>query len=246
VVVDPSYRIVSARIPRVDIFERVADPDDLEAVIALEALANPRIREQAGGLHLVPKEQRVVGPGSTFIMAPFAYPRVSRFSDGSYGVYYAATQLETAIAETTYHRESFMRDTNEPPIDLDMRVIEARIRGDLLDLTRAPNRKAILDPNDYGASQTFARKKRAGDCDGLHYPSVRRRGGFCVAVFKPNLVSGAHTTQYLGYRWDGTAIIDVFKKLSLSDRYPGARGGRGKHRKRKPLDKLAVTGGAPA
>ncbi len=36
------------------------------------------------------------------VMAPFTHlnPKGSRFSDGSYGVYYAAKRLSTAIAET--------------------------------------------------------------------------------------------------------------------------------------------------
>ena len=38
----------------------------------------------------------------------------SRFSDGTFGVYFAAAELETAIAETVHHFEIFARDSNDP------------------------------------------------------------------------------------------------------------------------------------
>lgn len=61
-------------------------------------------------------------------------PNGSRFSDGSYGVYYAAREQETAIYETVYHAERFLRDSREAPIEQDMRVYIAPIEGDLHDL----------------------------------------------------------------------------------------------------------------
>ena len=48
----------------------------------------------------------------------------SRFTDGSYGVYYAARELETAIRETAYHFGRFLRSTNEPlGTEMEMRVL---------------------------------------------------------------------------------------------------------------------------
>jgi hypothetical protein len=112
----PCYRIVPSRFPPVSLFERVADPADLEAVFQVEALTNDRLREQAGELALVAPEDRVAGPGTTPIMAAFTHlnPEGSRFTDGSYGVFYAALALETAIAETTRHRARFLEATDEP------------------------------------------------------------------------------------------------------------------------------------
>ena len=98
----PCYRIIPSRFPPIQLFERVADPQDLEAVFALEALTNPRLRDEVGDIRLVPPDERISGPGSSIVMAAFTYlnPQASRFSDGSYGVFYAGRELETAIAET--------------------------------------------------------------------------------------------------------------------------------------------------
>ena len=88
----PCRRIVSSRFPPIQLFERVTDPQDLEAIFAVDALTNPRLRDEVGDIRLVPPEGRVSGPGASVIMAAFTHlnPSGSRFSDGAYGVFYAA------------------------------------------------------------------------------------------------------------------------------------------------------------
>src|SRR5690606_22607554 len=93
----PSWRIVPSRFPPVGLFDRIASPDDLDALFELEGMTNPRLRQELGELSLVPAERRISGPGTTPIMAAFTHPSPdgSRFSDGSWGVYYAARERET-------------------------------------------------------------------------------------------------------------------------------------------------------
>ncbi|MXY24977.1 MAG: DUF2384 domain-containing protein [Acidobacteria bacterium] len=55
----PSWRVLPSRFPTIAVFERVAGPQDLEAVLELEALTNPRLRDEAGDIRLVPTEDRV-------------------------------------------------------------------------------------------------------------------------------------------------------------------------------------------
>jgi hypothetical protein len=98
----PSYRIIPSRFPPISLFERVADPADLEDVLALESLTNPRLREEAGEIAMVPPEDRIAGPGTAYVMAAFTHvrPEGGRFHDGTFGAYYAAAERPTAIAET--------------------------------------------------------------------------------------------------------------------------------------------------
>lgn len=84
---DQSFRIIFSRYPFIGIYDRIADPADIEAVVELERLTNDRIREEAGDIALVPTADRISGPGSTPIMAVFTHAKSSRFSDGSFGVY---------------------------------------------------------------------------------------------------------------------------------------------------------------
>src|SRR4051794_6226699 len=96
-----AWRVIASRHPPVDLFERVADGDGAisDALIALEQLTNPRVRDQIGEIALVPAEKRVAGAGATYVMAPFTHinPNGSRFADGTFGAYYAASELQTAI-----------------------------------------------------------------------------------------------------------------------------------------------------
>ncbi len=109
----PCYRIVASRMPTIHLFDRVADPDDWDALYELESMTNPRIRNEVGELHLVPKADRVSGPNASIVMAPFTHlsPQGTRFTDGRFGAYYAAESTDTAIAETRYHGENFLRAT---------------------------------------------------------------------------------------------------------------------------------------
>ena len=69
----PCWRIIPSRFPPIQLFERVADPADLEAIIALEAMTNPRLRDEIGDIQLVPPEERIAGPGTSIIMAAFTH-----------------------------------------------------------------------------------------------------------------------------------------------------------------------------
>lgn len=210
------YRIVPSVFPPVSIFDRVADPADLEALYLVESMTNDRLRQEAGDVSLVPVEDRVTGPGSTPIMAAFTHlnPDGARFSDATFSVYYAGLELATAVAETKHHREQFLAATNEGPIDIDMRVYVARIDGEFHDLrTGAPD--AIYDPDNYAISQALARRLRAQHSNGLIYNSVRQEGGTCIAAFRPRLLSDCCQERHLAYRWDGKRISDIYEKRSF-------------------------------
>ena len=107
----PCHRIIASRLPTIHLFERVADPADWDALYKLESMTNPRIRDEIGELSLVPLADRVSGPNASVIMAPFTHlaPQGTRFTDGGFGAYYAAESIDTAIAETRFHRENFLR-----------------------------------------------------------------------------------------------------------------------------------------
>ncbi len=214
----PSWRIVPSRFPPIDLFERIADPADWEALIALESLTNDRIRDEAGDIALVSVAERVGGPGSSVIMAAFTHPNPdgSRFSDGSYGVFYAGATLTTAIAETRHHRTRFMRATVQPRMELDMRVYAVDLDGELHDIS---GKRAVLPlvyhPDDYAAGQALAVRLRAEGSSGIVYDSVRDIDGVCAAVFRPRCLSNPRQERHLCYVWDGRAITTVYEKRAM-------------------------------
>ncbi|CAO1666572.1 RES domain-containing protein [Salinicola sp. NYA28a] len=209
----PSYRVVPSRFPPIDLFERVAGADDWDLLSQLEGETSPRLREQAGAIHLVAPEDRRYGPGWTPVMAAFCHfnGQGSRFSDGAFGVYYCALSEATAIAETRYHAERFMRDSNEPPMQLQQRVYLADLAGDLHDLRGASDAAALLAPDDWQSGQAFGRKAWEARSDGIVYPSVRDPGGECAAVLRPPVMSATWQGRHLGYDWDGGRIRNVLE-----------------------------------
>ncbi|PNU03416.1 RES family NAD+ phosphorylase [Novosphingobium guangzhouense] len=214
----PCYRIVPSRFPPISVFDKVADPADLDAMFALEALTNDRLREETGQLALVPPQDRVSGPGSTPIMAAFTHlnPRGDRFTDGSFGVFYAARSVDTAVAETCYHRARFMAFTAEPAQELDMRVYAVDLDAQMHDIRdRREDKAAVYHPDQYGASQAFAVALRAEGSDGIVYASVRHDGGECAAVFRPRLLSNCRQERHLCYVWDGSTIATVYEKRAF-------------------------------
>ncbi len=230
-------RLIASRYPPIDLYERVSsDPRVWDALIAAEMLTNPRLRDQLGSIHLVPVEERVSGPGASYVMAPFTHlnAKGGRFSDTTYGAYYAARDLPTAVAETGYHFARFAADSADGPRYEEMRVIVGRIDADLHDVEQidVAERRRLLDPIDYAAGQAFALRLRDHGSMGVHYASVRRAGGRCVAVFRPSAVGIPVQTKHLKYHWDGTAVWryfdyerEVWIDMEKLENSPGDAGG---------------------
>lgn len=214
----PCHRLIASRFPTVGLYDDIADPDDLDVVFAIEALTNPRMRQELGTLSLVPPADRVTGPGASLVMAAFTHlnPEGSRFSDGSYGVYYAAASLGTAIAEVGHHRARFLARTREPEIDLDLRWIQADLEHPLHDVRASAlpdgTGAAVHDPSDYGGSQHLGRALRDAGSAGVTYDSVRDPGGQCVAVFVPRVLARARPAGHVGLHWDGQRMSHWYEK----------------------------------
>jgi hypothetical protein len=210
-----AWRIIASRYPPIDLFERVSEnPSVWEALIELEQLTNPRIRNEVGEISLVPPERRVTGANASWVMAPFTHVNKngSRFSDGTYGVHYAAQALETAIRETGYHFARLAEDSEDPPRREDMRVLLGTIRAQLEDVSKEEPaiRAAVLHLTSYTESRRFAANLRNQKSDGLVYPSVRHPDGNCVAVFWPNAVGIPIQERHLKYEWDGKRFSRYF------------------------------------
>lgn len=209
---NPTFRIIPTRYPPIDLFERVAPPEDWDAIANLEMLTNPRLRQEWGEISLVPVERRVSGPGASWVMAAFTHlnPAGSRFTDGSYGVYYASKEIETAIAETVYHMELFYTSTSDEPHREDMRVLLGAIDATLHDIRDGSTWESAYHPTDYGNSQTLALALRARGSDGIVYNSVRRSDGENIAAFWPDVVSIPIQGDPLAYEWNGRTISRYF------------------------------------
>jgi len=207
-----AYRVINSRYPPVDVFERVADPADWDTLLRLEELTNPRVRQEWGEIALVPPDERVSGPGASWVMAAFTHVgRPSRFSDGSYGVYYAASTLATAVRETAYHFGRFLLATGESRGTLlELRVLASARVGQRYDDVRVGHPE-LHRPDDYGTSQAFARPLRDRGSNGIVYNSVRDPGGICLAALRPRAIPLPRQGPHLRYHFDGERIDRWFR-----------------------------------
>jgi len=150
------------------------------------------------------------------VMAAFTHiGRESRFSDGSFGVYYAGLDEDTAIAETVFHQERRLRETNEMAIELDMRCYSGTVVSSLDDI-RGKGFSQLQDSRleTWPTCQRFGQEQRTDGSLGLLYKSARRSGGECVAAFKPTAVSRPTQSRHLRYCWNGNEIDRI---LSVAD-----------------------------
>lgn len=195
-----AYRIINSAFPPVDVFEDTLEPADLEVAFAIEALTNDRLLDQAGVIDRVHPQDRVSGPGSTPLMAAFTHiGRASRYTDGSYGVYYCASSLDGALAETRFHQEAFWRATQEASIEVTMRTYVNQVLKPMIDVRK----RADFHEAGYAATQHFARERRSEGAWGLLYRSVRSPGHECVAALRPPALSIPTQGPHFRYCWDG-------------------------------------------
>lgn len=208
----PCWRVIPTRYMAERLLGKlVDDPEELEILELVDAMTNERLRVERDEVSAVlPEDRRSPACQDRLIMAAFSYkhPEGSRFSDGSYGVFYAADTLATAIEETKYHAERFMKRTKEAPTRLERSALRADLDGRLHDI-RGKKLPDVYDPDSYVASQAYARALVNQRSYGLAYDSVRRKGGECVAVFRPPVLSDCRPAGDFIYEWDGAKIAKV-------------------------------------
>lgn len=210
------FRIIPSY-PPINFFEDIVDPSEMQTLWEIESLTNERLLEKTGNIFRIIPEDCVSGPGSSVVMAAFTLidkSQPTRFSDGSYGVYYAAFSKETALRETVYHKEKFLKYTNESPFDLSMDLYKGTLLKPLHDI-REEGYKILHDPQNYVDSQTFGKHLRDKKSWGIIYHSVRHPNGVCVACFRPPAVSIPKQISHLKYIWNGSRITEVLVTRSI-------------------------------
>ena len=201
-------RLVPSRYPSVGIFDRIAAPEDLQAITELEAWTNDRISTELGILNIVPPDEWVVGqPMASVVMAAFCHPRPGggRFSSFERGAWYAGKTVETSLAESVYHRTRELAEVGHFDMRMQMRLYHADFRGAFHDVRANSRRFEVLHhPDSYAASQQFARALLEEGANGVVYRSVRHPGGECIACFRPKLVLNVRVAAHYEFRWEGT------------------------------------------
>ena len=221
-----THRLIASRYPPIGAFDDLAaDREELAAAFLLESVTNDRLALLSRRVSLLPAGEIVQGPGATMVMAAFLHAdeRGGRFTDGRLGAWYAAFDVETAIAETLYHSTRRLRFSERAfPSSIQMRELIGRIDCELVDIRGEKEIKpALYDPDDYTAGQSFGIALRwpasgAGE-NGIIYDNVRRGGGTNVCLYRPSLIAlPVNQAGHYEYRWDSSGGVSVLKLTNVS------------------------------
>lgn len=169
-----------------------ADDEDLDRLLELEGATNDRLLGEAGLLPGISVHELVFGIFYAHIVnAAFthAHPMGIRFNLADRGAWYAAFALETSQAEVAFHKARELQEINWQ----DEEVVTyadylADFRADFHDIRGESEFAKCLDPLSYQNSQRLARELLKEGSPGIVYPSVRHKGGTCLACFRPALV----------------------------------------------------------
>jgi hypothetical protein len=204
------HRLIATRWPTVGVFDTVATPDDARDALVLESWTNDRVTVDLDRLTRLPDDEWVAGkPGATLVMAAFCYPAPGggRFSSDRLGAWYAAREVETAIAETVYHhRRRLGLSAMGFHATIQMRELGAEVDARFHDIRgHRRARPDLYDPGSYGRSQPFGEGLRALGSNGILFDSVRREGGRNLVVFRPKLLVPLYEGDRYDYRWTGAS-----------------------------------------
>ena len=193
---DRTIRLVATARLRDPVLLKLVGNDDLSALAEIEAATSGRLRAQEGGADRLDSRELVYGiPHAHFINAAFSYwlPRtLNRFNGPGRGAWYAALDLETCVAEVSFHMERELANISDFNATIDYAEMFASFIGDFVDVRDAIPRPTFLDPNpakSYKAGNAFAEAVRAAGHYGIVYPPSRHARGVClVALGMPHAV----------------------------------------------------------
>jgi hypothetical protein len=199
------HRLIPSRYSETGtVLEDVAGDEAMLADAArLDAATNERIQGELYGLSGISHFELVYGiPNAHIIRAAFLHPGPfgSRLNDTTRGAWYAARRVDTSIAEVAYHKSKRLSEIVVPGLPQERPDEEvssyddwqADFRGPFHVLESMEMYADCLQPEPvpqcYIPSQHLARKLLNEQSNGILYPSVRHKGGACLACFRPALV----------------------------------------------------------
>lgn len=142
---------------------------------------------------------------------PFANWRVSRFSDGGFGVWYGCNSVEATVYETAYHwYHGLLADAGfeSEQVIGERKVYSVACNAALLDFRLiVPDFPELAHKTDYSHAQSVGARIHREGHPGLLIPSVRYPPGESYVVFNPTVLSNPRMNCQLTYRLDGERIV---------------------------------------
>ncbi len=145
------------------------------------------------------------------IRYPFSHWAQSRYSDGSYGVWYGADSLETTVHETAYHWvKGLLSDAGwdkKDGVKVERKVYLVHCQALLLDFRGlVRSHPALVAPQNYSYTQQIGGRIHREGHPGLVTRSARCSGDI-YAVFSPGVLANPRNHCYLTYSLQQQRIV---------------------------------------
>jgi len=201
--------IVSLRVSQ-DLFDDLSDePNDWRSAIELEMTTKPRLFSSPQPIIDRPYEEALWNDAINY---PFKHWLRSRYSDGSFGVWYGADDIETTVYETAYHwSRGFLQDAglSQPGISIERTLYLVRCDAALVDLRPSvAHIPALLDPLDYTLTQQLGGRLHREGHPGLVSRSARCSGDI-FPILNPALLTNPRQLCHLTYTTTAGGAIAV-------------------------------------
>jgi RES domain-containing protein len=191
-----THRLVPSKYSTGSVLESLPLPANVLADLSeLDAATNERkVAERGGSTGIGPNELLFGVPQAQIVNAAFCHPSPygGRFNGPQRGAWYAAFDVETSIAEVSFHKRRFLKDAHISGEHVFEYVdFLAGFSGEFHHLD-AREFESCLQPRPipqcYAAPQALATSLLYAGSNGVVYPSVRRPSGICIACFRPAFV----------------------------------------------------------
>lgn len=151
-----------------------------------------------------------------------AYCFKSRFSDGSYPVWYGSLDQETTFYETAFHwHRTIIQDIyydDDTPIIINRSLFTVGCNAMLIDLRKSIHQiPELIDGNlnSYNVTQVLSKEIHEQGQPGLYTRSARNDKGENIAIYTRNSLNKVDYIKDIKYRYDfKKSKIHVIDKLS--------------------------------
>lgn len=145
------------------------------------------------------------------IAYPFQPPNWSRsrYSDGSFGIWYGSDGVETTVHETVWHwRRGLLADAgfDREGVSIERKVYQVRCDSALVDFSQEIERlPALIHPEDYTLTQQAGLRMKHEGFPGLTSKSARCEGDI-FGILNPAVLSNPRFECSLNYRIQGGQV----------------------------------------
>jgi RES domain-containing protein len=215
-------RLVPSRfVAREDsVLAAIAEDDaHLAELFDLDNATNERLRGERGLLPGIGMDELVFGvPGASLINAAFTYahPQGSRFNGPDRGAWYCSFDVETALAEVSFHKTVEYQEIGRFDDSVTYETLLADFTNEFHDVRGDARFASCLDTESYVASQRLAARLMERGAVGLIYPSTRKADGTNLACFRPAVVANVRRGDAWRLTWSG----DPSPAITLEKRTP--------------------------